>query len=255
MSTDSRPRIGIPHRIVAEETINKRDKYDFYVQSVECAGGLVVPVSLKLPPPELGALARSLDAVVLPGSPADVDPARYGDARHAAAADPDPDRERTDYALLENAFAGCKPILAICYGIQILNVFLGGTLVQDIADEIGTSVQHSRGGLPLSEDRFHAAAIAAGSGLARLTCDTNGSSPVEERINTAHHQAIRDLGRGLRAVAHAPDGVIEAVEWDGDSNWVLGVQWHPERMPGHALSEALFRQLVQAASGVRTGAR
>jgi len=255
MPPDSKPRVGIPYRTFAEEALNKRDKYDFYVQSIERAGGRAVPVSLKLPPAELDAFARSLDAVILPGSPADVDPARYGDPRHPAAADPDPDRERTDYALLENAFADRKPILAICYGIQILNVFLGGTLVPDIANEIGYAIEHGRGGLPPSEDRFHAAAIAPDTALARLAADSHGAAPHEERINTAHHQAIRDLGRGLRATAHAPDGVIEAVEWTGDSNSVAGVQWHPERMPGHALSEALFRQLVQAASGVRTGAR
>ena len=250
MSPDSKPRIGIPFRTSAEEAVNKRDKYDFYVQSIERAGGQAVPVSLKLSPAELASLARSLDAVILPGSPADVDPARYAAPRHPATADADPGRERTDYALLENAFAGAKPLLAICYGIQVLNVFLGGTLVQHIADEIGTTVQHGRGGLPISEDRFHAAAIAKETGLARLASGAQPTAPVEARINTAHHQAIRAPGRSLRVTAQAPDGVIEAVEWTGDMNWVVGVQWHPERMPTHALSESLFRQLVLAASGV-----
>ena len=253
MSPDSKPYVGIPFRTFAEEAGNKRDKYDFYIQSIERAGGHPVPVSLKLPPAELASLARSLDAVILPGSPADVDPARYGASRHPATADADPQRECTDYALLENAFADRKPVLAICYGIQILNVFLGGTLVQDIADELGTSIQHGRGGLPLSEDRFHPASIAAGNGLARLASGAQSAGPVEERINTAHHQAIRTSGRGLRVTAQAPDGVIEAVEWTGDANWVVGVQWHPERMPTHALSESLFHQLVLAATGVPRG--
>lgn len=255
MSPDSKPRVGIPFRTSAEEAVNKRDKYDFYVRSIERAGGQAVPVSLKLPPAELAALARSLDAAILPGSPSDVDPARYGAARQPATADADPGREHTDYALLENAFADGKPLLAICYGIQILNVFLGGTLIQDIATEIGVAVQHVRGGLPISEDRFHVASIATDNSLARLASGRQARDPVEERINTAHHQAIRALGRGLRVTAQAPDGVVEAVEWTGDTNWVVGVQWHPERMPGHALSEALFRQLVLAASGALRGAR
>ena len=255
MSSDSKPRVGIPYRTVAEETVNKRDKYDFYVQSIERAGGQAVPVSLKLPQAELVSLARSLDAVILPGSPADVDPARYGAPRHPTTADADPQRECTDYALLENAFADRKPVLAICYGIQFLNVFLGGSLVQDIADEIGSSIQHGRGGLPLSEDRFHAAAIAKETALARLAAGAQLAEPIEARINTAHHQAIRTPGRGLRVTAQAPDGVIEAVECTGDSNWVVGVQWHPERMMGHALSEVLFRQLVLAVTGATSRAR
>ena len=244
MSSDPKPRVGIPYRTVAEEAVNKRDKYDFYVQSLERAGGQAVPVSLKLPQAELVSLARSLDAVILPGSPADVDPARYGAPRHPATADADPQRECTDYALLENAFADRKPVLAICYGIQILNVFLGGSLVQDISGELASPVKHDRKGLPGGADAFHSARIEPGSGLARL------AGQAEEQINSSHHQSIRTPGRGLRATAQAPDGVIEAVEWTGDANWVVGVQWHPERMMGHALSEALFRQLVLAASAV-----
>ena len=244
MSSDSKPRVGIPYRTVAEEAVNKRDKYDFYVQSLERAGGQAVPVSLKLPQAELVSLARSLDAVILPGSPADVDPARYGAPRHPATADADPQRERTDYALLENAFADRKPVLAICYGIQILNVFLGGSLVQDIPGELASPVKHDRKGLPGGADAFHSVRIEPGSELARL------AGQAEERINSSHHQSIRTPGRGLRVTAQAPDGVIEAVEWTGDANWVVGVQWHPERMMGHPLSEALFRQLVLAASAV-----
>jgi len=249
MSSDSKPRVGIPYRTVAEETVNKRDKYDFYVQSIERAGGQAVPVSLRLSPAELAALARSLDAVILPGSPADVDPARYGASRHPATADADPQRERTDYALLENAFARGKPVLAICYGIQFLNVFLGGSLVQDIPGELASPVKHDRKGVPGGTDAFHSARIEPRSELARL------AGQAEERINSSHHQAIRAPGRGLRVTAQAPDGVIEAVEWTGDANWVVGVQWHPERMPGHALSEALFRQLVLAAAAVPQRAR
>ena len=91
--------------------------------------------------------------------------------------------------------------------------------------------------------------IEPGSELARL------AGQFEERINSSHHQSVREPGRGLRVTARAEDGVVEAVEWTGDSHWVFGAQWHPERMPGHALSEALFHQLVLAASAVPHRAR
>ena len=132
MSPDSKPRVGVPYRTTAEEAVNKRDRYDFYLQAIHQAGGNPVEVSLNLSPANLEKLAASLDAVALPGSPSDVDPARYAAACLAATADADPQRERTDCALLDHAFAHHKPVLAICYGTQLLNVFLGGSLVQDI---------------------------------------------------------------------------------------------------------------------------
>jgi putative glutamine amidotransferase len=243
------PRVGVPYRTRKEELTGPGTKLGNYLDAVRQAGAEPVPVSVLLPPSELRQLAQTLDGVLLTGSPADVDPARFGAARHPECADPDPDRERTDYALLEHAFAEHKPVLAICFGIQSLNVFLGGTLIQDIPSEVGAQIEHEWEREKGAPETFHAARVEPGSHLAQLAGST------EARVNSSHHQSVKEPGRGLRIVAHAPDGVIEAVEWTGDSNWVTGVQWHPERMAAtDALAQTLFRSLVSAAAARKTPA-
>jgi len=148
-----RPRVGVPWRTAQEEAANNRPKIDKYLCAVERAGGEPVLLSLVSSPEELKRRAAELDAFLLPGSPADIDPAHFHAKRHPATADADPARERTDFAILEYALASGKPVLAICYGIQSLNVFLGGSLIQDIPSEIGskipiapTKTRHSAGG-------------------------------------------------------------------------------------------------------------
>ena len=243
------PRVGVPYRTAAEEAANKRDKYEFYIEAIREAGGEPVEISLSLPKAELGRRMESLDAVVLPGSPVDVDPARYGAARLPQTNPADPRREQTDIALLDHALVEHKPVLAICYGTQLLNVYRGGTLVQDISSAVKTAIQHDKKGWTLPGDPVHAAQLEAGSRLALLAGAT------EAQVNTSHHQSIAEPGRGLGITARALDGVVEAVELAGAENWVVGVQWHPERMVGDALAQALFRELVTAAkvrvSGVR----
>jgi len=243
--TLSRPRVGVPWRTAAEEAANQRAKINKYLQAVECAGGEAVLLSLLSGAEYLKRETESLDAVLLPGSPADIEPAHYGAKRHRATEDADPPRERTDFALLEHGLAGGKPVLAICYGIQSLNVFLGGTLVQDIPTELGTKVCHSPEHDELPEGREAADAMHGASLESGRVLTLSGAGRAE--VNTSHHQSVLRPGRGLRITARAPDGVVEAVEWTEGSNWVVGVQWHPERMPGDALAQALFRQLVLAA--------
>ncbi|MGB7024680.1 MAG: gamma-glutamyl-gamma-aminobutyrate hydrolase family protein [Candidatus Acidiferrales bacterium] len=245
----SRPRIGVPYRTRNEEVKGVREKYKNYLRAIERASGTAVEISLALPSDELRSLVETLDAIVLPGSPADVNPALYGAPRHPESAAADADLERTDLALLEQAFAETKPVLAICYGIQILNVFLGGSLVRDIPSELRTAIQHSPakniypGVNEPAPEPFHAVRLAPDSRIAK----TFGA--LDARVNSSHHQAIREPGRNLRVVGRAPDGVVEAVEWTGDSNWVTGVQWHPERMTDDALAQTLFRELIAAARG------
>jgi putative glutamine amidotransferase len=241
--TSPKPRVGIPYRTRNEELKGERGKYDKYRDAVLRAGGEPVEVSLGLSADELGRLAGSLDAVVLTGSPADVNPSLYGAPRNPASAEADPDRERTDFALLEHAFAEHKPVLAICYGVQSMNVFLGGTLIQDIPGALHTPIQHPWSnrdkGAP---EPFHTAKIESGSRLRELA-DTD-----EIDVNSSHHQSILEPGRSLRIAARASDGVVEAVEWTGDSNWVTGVQWHPERMAeSDLLSQRLFGTLIEVA--------
>jgi putative glutamine amidotransferase len=237
-----KPRIGIPYRTRKEELTSDHHAYDLYVRAVRDAGGEPVAISLGAAEDHVAA-ARCLDAFLLPGSPADVDPARYGAPRHAQCAIADPLRERADWALLESAFADRKPVLAICYGIQSLNVFLGGSLVQDISSELGTAIRHNWAGRKLGvPEPFHEARLEPKARLFEL------AATGELRVNSSHHQSILTPGRGLRVVARAADGVVEAVEWTGDQNWVTGVQWHPERMVDRdGIARSLFAALARAA--------
>jgi len=237
-----KPRVGIPYRTRKEELSGERSKYNWYGEAVRLAGGEPVEISLGLAHDQLQAQAETFDALVLPGSPADVDPGRYHAARHPESAQSDSDRERTDASLLEHAFAESKPVLAICFGVQSLNVLLSGSLIQDIPTEVRTEIQHRWAREQGAPEPFHLIKIEPGSRLAQL------AGKNDARVNSSHHQSVLEPGRDLRVTACAPDGVIEALEWTGDSNWVTGVQWHPERMiKDDLLAQALFRELVEVA--------
>ena len=233
-----RPRIGVPWRSVKDEARQRRQSYDYYLKAIRDAGGEPVEISLSWNPKRLARTVKSLDAVVLPGSPADVNPKLYNCARHEKTNDPDPKREAADVALLDHALVTGKPVLAICYGAQLLNVHLEGSLLQDIPSELKTQIKHSSG--KSESDPYHPIRIEDGH-LAELA----GGSSV--RVNSSHHQSVQKPGRGLRVAARAPDGVIEALEWTAGPGWAVGVQWHPERMPDDPFAAALFRRLVREA--------
>ncbi|HEY2647455.1 MAG TPA: gamma-glutamyl-gamma-aminobutyrate hydrolase family protein [Candidatus Acidoferrales bacterium] len=239
---DIRPRIGIPWRTAEEEAANRRRKIDNYLRAVENAGGEAVLLSLAMGADVLKREAATLDGILLTGSPADVDPAHFGAKRHPATEACDAARERTDFTLLEHALTTSKPVLAICFGIQSLNVFLGGSLIQDIPSELGTKICHSPDEEELPDggevpDAIHGARFDAGHVLAL-------SGTARADVNSWHHQSILEPGGGLRITSRAADGVVEAVELSDSANWVVGVQWHPERMPADALALALFREFV-----------
>ena len=243
-----KPRVGIPWRTREEERQRSLEKLNDYFEAVRRAGGEPEHVSLGWSDAELRKRAAELDGFVLPGSPADVDPARYGEARHAKTVTLDADRDRTDLALLEHALAVHKPVLAICYGCQILNVHQGGTLVQDIAAEKPGTYAHGKTDLAASAtkgDLEHEATLAAGSELEKLA----GTEQV--RINSSHHQAIDKPGYKLRVAVRGTDGIIEGVELDSPEDWVVGVQWHPERMPDDPFARKLFEDFVSAARKAR----
>jgi putative glutamine amidotransferase len=188
-----------------------------------------------------------LDGFVLPGSQFDVNPSEYGASNQGKSEPPDSPREETDRAILGYAFGEQKPVLAICYGSQLLNVFLGGTLVQDIRSEVETSIPHRKKDLqpePLDDPR-HEVRFTGESQMAKLAGAT------EAVVNSSHHQSIATPGRQLSITGQAADGIVESVEWTGDANWVIGVQWHPERMSGDPLADRLFSQLVSAARRAR----
>ena len=205
-----------------------------YTVSIRGAGLLpfVLPV---LDAADADAALEGMAGLVLTGGE-DVNPARYGAAPHAELDEIHEGRDAFEIALVHAARARALPTLAICRGVQILNVALGGTLVQDIPSEWPDAIAHD--GDWARTARVHQVRVTQGS---RLAGALGSESP---SVNSMHHQAVGDVAPGLVAVAHAPDGVIEGVEWPGDDWWMLGVQWHPEELT--ATPEAWDRALFAA---------
>ncbi len=246
----NRARIGIPWRTSQEEAEGNLPRIRYYMEAVSEAGGEPILLSLAHPETLKGQLP-GLDGFLLPGSPADVEPGEYGAANHGRSAPADLPREQTDRAILRHAIESRKPVLAICYGCQLLNVHLGGTLIQDLRSETGTSLAHRKRDIVPEppKDPLHEVRFTADSQLARLAGATHAV------VNSSHHQSIERPGKGLRVTGQAEDGIVESVEWTSDANWVVGVQWHPERMPGDALARKLFEEFVAAAQAARGVAR
>ena len=190
-------------------------QYDNYRRAVEAAGGTV----------RFGGTPKGCGALLLPGG-GDVEPWRYGRG-NTASRGLEPERDTAELMLLERFIAAGKPVLGICRGIQIINVFFGGTLCQDLPCHAATD----------GKDRFHTVCTVRSPLLP--VC-----GPVC-RVNSAHHQAVDALGRGLRAIQWAEDGTVEALCHDCLPIW--GVQWHPERLPGE-LGERLFQAFLRLCS-------
>ena len=236
-------RVGIPWRTSDEERNGVREKLDNYFRAVERAGAEAEEISLGQPAGKLAAQIKRLDGFVLPGSPADVEPGLYGAARHEKTKTLDPARDQTDSVILDHAIAEHKPVLAICYGCQILNVHQGGSLVQDIPAERPGRELHGNTDLAAGVkkgDAEHAATLTAGSRLAKLA----GAERV--LINSSHHQSIDRPGKGLCVTARSAEGIVEGVELEGAGQWVVGVQWHPERMPEDLFAQKIFGDFVAA---------
>ena len=200
-----------------------------YVASVAAAGArpvLVPPCDVRHGEEAAAAVVDALDALVLAGG-GDIDPARYGQAAHAATAGVDPGRDASEMALLQAALAADLPVLAICRGMQLLNVHLGGTLIQHVPDAVGhAGHQPAAGCFAEVEVRTEAGSLAA---------DVVGASTV---VRCSHHQAVAETGAGLAVTARAEDGLVEAVELTA-ARFVLGVQWHPEENGDVRLFDAL----------------
>ncbi len=249
------------------------------------AGGEPVRIPLDQPPAEVMKLIERCDAVLLPGSKADVDPAKYDAPRAPQTADADSGRDMVDELLLQDAYNLRKPILGICYGLQTLNVYRTGTLIQHIESPVNHAagrkvpVAHEIEVEPesklqrilqtdveasgeLAAERRQNAAHGASRGWEaetdrapeeRKKSDTISSVPegksVVVPVNSSHHQAADVIGDGLRVAARSPqDGVIEALEGTSPDHFVLAVQWHPERsVDEDESSRAIFRALVDAA--------
>jgi len=184
----------------------------------------------------------SVAGLVLTGGE-DVDPARYGEQRHEKVRSVNAARDATEAALIEEARARGKPVLAICRGIQILNVALGGTLVQDIPSECRTNIDHDDEGARTS--RTHDVDIEPGSLIAK----SGGAEHVS--VNSFHHQSVKRVADGMRVTARSPDGVIEGIESTDDDWWAMGVQWHPEEMTDSAepWDRGLFKAFAKQLDG------
>jgi putative glutamine amidotransferase len=196
-----------------------------YVTALENAGliPLIVPPLSSADAAE--AVLDSVAGLVLTGGE-DVDPARYGEKRHEKVRSVNAARDATETALIEEAQARGTPVLAICRGIQILNVALGGTLVQDISSECETNIAHDDEGARNS--RSHEVSVEPGSLIAKAI----GTEHLT--VNSFHHQSVKRVADGMRVTARSPDGIIEGIESTDEDWWVMAVQWHPEEMTDSA---------------------
>jgi putative glutamine amidotransferase len=242
------PRIAIPVPHSDDQEYAERSLPQ-YERAVAMAGGEPVRIPVDQPTVEVMKLIERCDAVLLPGSKADVDPAKYNAPRDPETAAADSGRDTVDELLLRDAYNTRKPILGICYGLQTLNVYRTGTLIQDIH----SPVNHAAGRtVPVA----HTVEVEPGSKLAGMVCQgakalssTTEAGSIVVPVNSSHHQAADVVGDGLRVVARSPqDGVIEALEGTSLDHFVLAVQWHPERsVDEDEPSQAIFRALVDAA--------
>jgi putative glutamine amidotransferase len=243
------PRIAIPlphsgDREYAERALPQ------YEDAVRGAGGEPVRIELDQTPIQVMTQIERCDAVLLPGSRADVDPRKYSADRHEKTASADAKRELVDDLLLRDAYNMRKPVLGICYGLQSLNVYRSGTLVQDIESAIVDSkINHSAG---RAVAKAHSVTIEPESRLAEIVGPSVGTGN-SVAVNSSHHQSADAVGDGLRVVARsAEDGIIEALEGTAPGHFVLAVQWHPERSVNDApelakSAKAIFRAFIEAA--------
>ncbi|HEY6338798.1 MAG TPA: gamma-glutamyl-gamma-aminobutyrate hydrolase family protein [Candidatus Sulfotelmatobacter sp.] len=279
------PRIAIPLPHSSDPDYAQRS-IPQYERAIELAGGEPIRIPLDQPAEALLRIIESCDAVLLPGSKADVDPAKFHSqpSPHTAAADAA--RNAVDELLLTHAYRQRKPVLGICYGLQSLNVFRSGSLVQHIPDflpeAVRNRVNHEAG---KTVAIAHEVEIENASQLAKILCRdsrpglsraqlggiatapaqndhsvsyafksaANAASPSGKNlilpVNSSHHQSAETIGHGLRIIARCPaDGIIEALEGTADDHFVLAVQWHPERsVDQDEPSRTLFRAFVEAA--------
>ncbi len=244
-------RIAIPEPTSGDAAYNARSLPP-YLAALQSAGTQPVIIPLHERPDRVARLLANTQGVLLPGSGFDVDPERYGEARIPACGPADAGRTAVDELLLQDAFNLHKPILAICHGVQTLNVWRNGSLIQDLETVLKTPINHRPGRDVVNAHPIH---ITAGSRLASIAVHGDhaystaaASGDVEAECNSSHHQAIDRVGDNLRVTAVSPkDGVIEAVELDSPDHFALGVQWHPERTYSVSpLSRAIFAAFARA---------
>lgn len=244
-----RPKIGLTMRLELETRrfYLGRD----YSEAVEGSGGIPVHIPLIPRADYIERLVADLDGIVLPGSDTDVDPAFFGESPHPNLGRVIPEKDLTDRMVLEQVDKCKMPILAICYGMQALNVFRGGSLFQDIGSQVENHLKHQQG-MPL-ERSSHTLTTANSGIIASIAAEAGIDEP---KVNSHHHQAIRLVGEGLKATAWAADGVTESIEGLRGGHFVLGVQWHPElSWRTDVFSKSIFDRFIAECSGANKSSR
>ena len=215
-----------------------------YSEAVEAAGGAPVHISLIPNFEYVDSVVDVLDGILLPGSDSDVDPLRYGQQPHPALGAVHAIKDETDLLIIEAAERRRLPLFAICFGMQILNVSRGGTLIQDISSQVPDPIKHEQG---VPRDRpSHRVRMQGSSKLANI------ARVMDAIVNSHHHQAIESVGANLIATAWSTDGVIEALEDPRPDRFIVAVQWHPELgWKDDELSQRLFKSFVSHAANAR----
>ena len=233
------PKIGLTMRLEIETRrfYLGRD----YCEALGHFGAIPLHIGLIPKKEHLHEIVANLDGILLPGSDTDVNPLRFNEEPHPKLKKVIFEKEETDLLILEEAEKIGLPVLGICFGMQVLNVSRGGTLVQDIDSEIVNPLKHEQG-IPLGRNS-HSIEIEANSRLSRLITTKNNA-----HVNSHHHQAIKKVGNNLRTTAWAKDGVIECLEDNRDDRFVFAVQWHPElNWQTDELSANIFKDFINAA--------
>ena len=240
----AKPLIGIPMESnyhVKDHRMLTYGGMPTYTRAIELNGGAVIFIPLQLGAESLRTIYEKLDGLLLSGG-VDVHPNQYGEEVTEACGPIDPLRDETELKIAQWALQDHKPILAICRGVQLLNVASGGSLVQDVPSQHPDPIEH-RYDHENFKDRWHPVVVEEGTRLAHAF----GATQLD--VNTAHHQALKKVGDNLRVTAHAPDQIVEAVEGT-DGTFVLGVQFHPERMlEQEPRAHGIFRDFVEACKG------
>jgi putative glutamine amidotransferase len=239
MSETRRPRIGITMRIEFETERFYLSRW--YSEAVEAAGGVPVHISLIPSKDYVLEVLKGLDGLLLPGSDSDVDPLLYNREPHRRLGSVHTIKDRTDLIALGEVERRGIPLLAICFGMQVLNVSRGGTLIQDIESELPSAIKHQQGA-PRGR-RSHRVSFLEGSLLGEL------AAGADALVNSHHHQAIETVGSDLVATAWTADGLVEGMEDPRDGRFAVAVQWHPEiAWEEDEFSKRLFARFVEAAS-------